>query len=279
MQIIDSWAFCLRSQAVGQKDRFMSGLNIASTIGSLNTVRNLSAMHRSIRKTASRLASGKRITRAADDSAGLVVSEQMRAQVASLTQQIVNLDNVIKRNKTADSHLVEMEDHLIEMREIATAAASTGGIEQGQVEAYEDELDRSAEALDKMADDTMLGDSALLDGSENSVAEIQRLGHFDLSDVEKVKEAVTRIDERIKDIQKVHAGLGAAISREIESMRESLAVAHRNLVETESDIRDSGMALEQSGFVSRLVRSDLGSSLLAQGNLVSQSVFGLVTDP
>jgi len=257
----------------------MSVLNIASTIGSQNTVRNLSAMHRSIRKTAARLVSGKRINNAANDPAGLVVSEHMRAQVASLTQQIVNLDNIISRNRTADSHLVEMEDHLIEMREIAIAAASTGGIDQNQVEAYENEMNHSAEALDKMADDARLGDSALLDGSENSVAEIQRLGHFDLSDSEKVNEAVTRIDERISEIHDVHAGLGAAISHEIEAMRESLAVAHNNLVEAESEIRDSDMALELSVLVSRLVRSDLGTSILAQGNLVSQSVFGLVTDP
>lgn len=256
----------------------MSGLSGASIIGSENTIRNLSAMHRSIRKTSERPISSKRGRAPADDSSGVAASEQMRAQAASLTQQIVNLDNVTSRNRHAYSHLVDMEDHLIEMREVAIAAASTGGLDENQVPLYRRELNQSASEFNEMVCGASYDGSRLLDGSESSVANIERMEKFDLSDISKLESAISRIDESIAQIHDVHARLGASISQEMESLRESLAITHRNLVEAESDICDADAARDHSYYVSRLVRAHSASAVLAQGNLVSQSVFGLVTD-
>jgi flagellin-like hook-associated protein FlgL len=171
-----------------------------------------------------------------------------------------------------------MEDHLTEMREVAVAAAQTGGLTEDQVEAYQGELNMSVREFNDMADDAVYGGSKLLDGSENSVANIDRLDVFDLSDVSKLESAITKIDESIAQIHQVHARLGASMFQEMESLRESLATTHRDLVEAESEIRDADAARAHSNYVSRLVRAHSASAIMAQGNLVSQSVFGLVTD-
>jgi flagellin len=278
IDIADYRAPYLRERAAGQKDRLMSGLTGASIIGSENTIRNLSAMHRSIRKTSERVGSGKHAHAPADDASGVAASEQMRAQAASLTQQIVNLDNVINRNRHADSHLVEMEDHLIDMREVAIAAEQTGGLAEDQIDAYQGELNLSSREFNQMVDGAVYGESRLLDGSANSVADIERMESFDLSDISKVESAIKKIDESIAEIHQIHARLGASISQEMASLRQSLAITHKNLVEAESDIDDADAAREHSYYASRLMRAHSSTAILAQGNLVSQSVFGLVTD-
>ncbi len=254
----------------------MMGLSINTNAGSLNTVRNLSTMQRSIRKTMQKLSSGLRINSAADDPAGLVISEQMRAQIGSIAQEIANLDGIISRNKTADSCLMQMQDRLIDMREVAVAAASNGYVDDSMVEAYESELNNCASAFNSMAETAAFGTKKLLDGSDGSVAEIEDVEQFDLSSPESVEQAVEAIDEKLAEIHGVQGELGASTAHELASMRDSLEISHRNLTESESIIRDADMAREQVNFVSQLLRIQVGTAVLAQGNLLAKNVFGLI---
>jgi len=224
----------------------------------------------------SKLSSGSEINSAADDPSGLVISEQMRSQIGSIAQKIVNLDTLLDKNNTADSHLVEMEDALIEMREMAVAATSTGSVDDNMVSAYENALNDSASAFNKLADESVFGRQKLFDGSEGSVANIADLESFDLSDPEAAENAVSLIDEKLAEIQGIHGQLGARSAHELQAMRDNLAVTHSNLTAAESNIRDADIALMQSQFVSQKLRMQGATALLAQGHLLSKSVFGLL---
>lgn len=254
----------------------MMGLSVSANMASLNTVRNLSMMHRSIRKTGEKLSSGQRINSAADDPAGLVISEQMRSQIGSIAQEITNLDHVISKNKTADSFLMQLEDRLLEMREMAVAATSSGNLDENMVEAYENEMSNSASAFNSVVDMATFGTMKLLDGSEGSVAAVENIEQPDLSTAEAAEEAIAAVDEKLAEIHEAHGALGATIAQEYESMRSSLEVSHNNLVESESSIRDADMAMEQAYFASQMLRIQVGTALLAQGNLMAQNVFGLI---
>ncbi len=256
----------------------MMGLSINTNTGSLNTIRNLSMMQRSIKKTAAKLSSGQKINQAADDPAGLVISEQMRAQIGSIAQKITNLDNAINRNQTADSFLVQMEENLLEMREIAVAASSTGNVDEAMVESYESALNDSVEALNGIAESAAFGTKKLLDGSEDSVANLKSTEGFDLSTAESAEAAIDTIDQKLADVHAVHGELGATTAHEYESMRSSLEVSHNNLVESESAVRDADMAKEQTAFLAQMLNINGATAMLAQGNLVSRAVFGLVTE-
>jgi flagellin len=255
----------------------MMGLSVNANMASLNTVRNLSMMQRSIRKTGGKLSSGQRINSAADDPAGLVISEQMRAQIGSIAQEITNLDSLISKNKTADSFLMQLEDRLLEMREMAVAATSSGNLDENMVEVYENEMSNSASAFNRVVDTASFGTRKLLDGSEGTVATVEDIEQPDLSTAEAAEEAIAAVDKKLAEIHEAHGALGATIAQEYESMRSSLEVSHDNLVESESSIRDADMAMEQAYFASQMLRIQAGTALLAQGNLISQNVFGLIS--
>jgi flagellin len=201
----------------------------------------------------------------------------MRAQIGSIAQEITNLDNVISKNKTADSFLMQLEDRLLEMREMAVAATSSGNLDENMVEVYENEMSNIASAFNSVVDTAAFGTMKLLDGSEGSVAAVEDIEQLDLSTAEAAEEAIAAVDEKLAEIHEAHGALGATIAQEYESMRSSLEVSHNNLVESESSIRDADMAMEQAYFASQMLRIQVGTALLAQGNLMSQNVFGLIS--
>ncbi len=254
----------------------MLGIGASTNSTSLNIVRNLSTMQRAVRKTQEKLASGLRINSAADDPAGLVVSEQMRSQVASISQQIVNLETAVNKLGTADEALSTMESQLLEMRELAVAAVSGGYVDESVRDAYETTLNSSVEAFNMTVDSGAFGRQMLFDGSEGSVAEIDKLPQIDLSDRQKAEEAISAIDSKLSEVMEVHGEIGARSKNEIASMRSNLEASHINLTEAESVIRDTDFALEQARLVSLTLRVQAGTSMLAQGSLLSHAVLGLL---
>jgi flagellin len=224
-----------------------------------------------------RLSSGSRINAGSDDPAGLVISEQMRTQIGSAAQKMRNMDILISRNNTADSYLVQMEERLLEMREIAVAATSTGYIDERMIDAYENELNGIASTFNGIATDAAFGMKELLDGSDGSVADVKEIEEFDLSDQESAEISIGVIDERLSEIHEVREELGAVTSALLESSRNSLEMSHRNLVESESGIRDADMAKEQTALTLQLLGVHFGTAILSHGNLVAANVFGLVS--
>ncbi len=254
----------------------MAIMGVTSNVGSLNIVRNLSTMQRSLRKTQGKLSSGLRIDRADEDPAGLVISEQMRSQVASVSQLISNLENAINKSKTADSALMRAEEQLLEMRDLAVAATSSGNVDEAMKDAYEDALNSSVSSYNNIVENESYGRQKLFDGSEGSLADLESIARFDLSDPEQAEQAIAAIDEKLEEVTKAHGSLGATAANEIETMQRNLRNTHVNLTQSESEIRDADMAAEEARKVSLMLRIKGGISLMAQGNLMSKSVLGLL---
>lgn len=223
-----------------------------------------------------KLSSGERINKASDDPSGLVISEKMRAQIGSIAKEITNLDLVLAKNNTADSHLMQMEDQLISMRDVAVAASSTGYVDEGMAQAYETVLNDSVRSVNKMAEEASFGNTGLFDGSAGSVADLDALSTFDLSDPEQAQQAIEKIDEKLSELHSLHGELGAKSAYEVQAMRRNLTVTHQNLTESESTIRDADMAKLQTDLVAQKLKVEISTALLAQGNLMSKSVLGLV---
>jgi flagellin len=255
----------------------MAGLSVTAYSGSLNTVRNLSTMQRSVNKTMSKMSSGLAINTAADDPAGLVISEKMRSQIGSIAQQITNLDNLIDKNRTADSYIMKMEEQLIDVREIAVAAASSGSVDDSMAESYNDAVSSSVDTINSQIKNAAYGSKNLLDGSEGSVAKVTELRQFDISKPEQAEQAIEEIDRKLGEVHKIHGELGAKSARELQSMRDSLAVSSSNATASESQIRDGDAAKQQTALVSQMLRLNTGTATLAHGKLLSKSVLGLLS--
>ncbi|MBA3845330.1 MAG: hypothetical protein H0X45_01670 [Planctomycetes bacterium] len=135
--------------------------NIASVNGHRNMVKNDAAISRSLEK----LSSGLRINKAADDAAGLVISEQMRAQITGLNQAVDNSETAISMVQTAEGSLDEINSLLLKSRELVLHASNAGTNDVGQLLADQKELDNAIDSITRIAEQAQFGTKKLLDGS------------------------------------------------------------------------------------------------------------------
>jgi len=148
-------------------------LRINTNIAALNAHRNLVNSNNSLSKSMQRLSSGYRINQGADDPAGLVISEQFRAQIAGLNQAIENSEGSINMIQTAEGALTEINTLLTSMRELAIHAANEGFNDEDQLAADQAEITNALETIDRIAANTQFGTKKLLDGSKENVASIE----------------------------------------------------------------------------------------------------------
>jgi len=156
-------------------------LRINHNIASLNANRNLGQTTYSMEKSMQKLSSGFRINVAADDPAGLVISEQFRAQIAGLNRAIQNSEGSISMIQTAEGALTEINNLLISMRELAIHAANEGFNDSDQLAADQAEIEQAVKTIDRIAANTQFGTKKLLDGSKENVASITSNNYTDLT--------------------------------------------------------------------------------------------------
>jgi flagellin len=119
-----------------------------------------------------KLSSGYRINRASDDPAGLVISEQFRAQIAGLNRAIQNSEGSINMIQTAEGSLNEINSLLVSMRELAIHAANEGFNDANQLAADQAEIENAIRTIDRIAANTQFGTKKLLDGTKDNIATI-----------------------------------------------------------------------------------------------------------
>ncbi|MBD3180320.1 MAG: flagellin [Candidatus Latescibacteria bacterium] len=138
---------------------------INHNISSLNSLRNLSNTENTISKSLERLSSGLRVTRGADDPAGLVISENMRAQITGIRQAIENGETATAMIQTAEGAMNEVHNLLNSIRELALHAANEGSNDSVMLSADQDEIDNAIATINRIADQTQFGTKKLLDGT------------------------------------------------------------------------------------------------------------------
>jgi flagellin len=147
-------------------------LRINNNIAAINAHRNLVNTTTSLSKSMEKLSSGYRINRAADNPAGLVISEQFRAQIAGLNKAIDNSEGSINMIQTAEGALTEINSLLVSMRELAIHAANEGFNDSQQLAADQAEIDNAIKTIDRIAANTQFGTKKLLDGTKANTATI-----------------------------------------------------------------------------------------------------------
>ncbi|MFQ6007517.1 MAG: flagellin, partial [Candidatus Zixiibacteriota bacterium] len=137
-----------------------------------NAHRNLINTTTGLASSMEKLSSGFRINKGSDNPAGLVISEQFRAQIAGLNRAIENSEGSINMIQTAEGALTEISNLLISMRELAIHAANEGFNDADQLAADQAEIDNAIKTIDRIASNTQFGTKKLLDGSKDNIATI-----------------------------------------------------------------------------------------------------------
>ncbi len=276
------------------------GLRIGTNLASMAAQRVLSMNQGHAAKSMTRLASGDRITTAADDAAGLSISERLRGQIRSMKQAQRNSNDGISLVQVAEGGLAEVSNSLIRMRELSVQAASDtiGDRERSFID---QEIQQLKVEIDRVADSTNFNGTPLLNGeNDKDVLEIQvgafgseanriqypinefniKTGEIGIEDaevleVETALETMDQVDSALDKINNYRATLGAMQNR-LQSTSNSLAISVEGLSSANSRIRDTDIAEESAEFVKRNILNSASVSVLAQANQIPAQALRLL---
>jgi flagellin len=260
------------------------GLRINQNIAAQNAYRNLSVTDGQMSKALEKLSSGFRINRAADDAAGLAISEGLRSQVGGLKTGVKNAQDGVSVAQTAEGALTEVHAMLQRMNDLAVQHQN-GVQNSDSLSALEEEFDALQTEITRITDNTKFNGVDLFDGStltfqvgydsadtididNPDVANDAALGALDINDSTTVQDAITSVST-------MRANLGAVQNR-FEHAINSLNVAIENLSASEGRIRDTDMAQEMVSFTRAQILSQAGTAMLAQANQAPQGVLQLL---
>ena len=273
---------------------------VQHNITAMNSNRQLGIRTDVQAKTSEKLSSGYRINRAADDAAGLAISEKMRRQVRGLTQASANAQDGISAVQTAEGALNEVHDMLQRMNELAVKASndtlqtSDRDYIQREIKALVDEIHRTGAS-------TQFNDTNLLDGSFTGKklqvgSEAKDTNQIEISivaltatglsiDGTKVKvtgsngvnarNSIQVIKDALELVSSQRADLGAVQNR-LEHTIKNLDNVVENTQAAESQIRDTDMAEEMVRYSNNNILAQAGQSMLAQANQTNQGVLSLL---
>jgi flagellin len=145
-------------------------LRINHNTSAINSHRNLQANQADMAKTLERLSSGYRINRASEGPASLVISEQMRAQIAGMNQAIDNSESAISLVQTTEANMAEINNLLVSIRQLAIHASNEGVNDEVMLEADQREIDNALSTIARISDQAQFGQKKLLDGSKGASA-------------------------------------------------------------------------------------------------------------
>ena len=265
-------------------------LRIQNNVEAFNAHRQLVGTSDRMAKSIERLSSGYRINRAADDAAGLAISERLRSQVRGLGQAQRNAQDAVSLVQTAEGSLTEVHSMLQRVRELAVQYKN-GSLSTSDRTAIQSEVNQLASEVERIGNSSEFNNIKLLnavgtvtfqvgaeDGESISVSTIS-LGSsvnsatFSLSATGTAD--ISEIDASIANVSAQRATFGAVQNR-LEYTLNNLATYQENLVASESRIRDVDMAAEMVAFTKYQILQQAGTAMLAQANQSSQGVLSLL---
>jgi len=278
-------------------------LNVNTNVSSLLAQRNLSRSQGNVQKSLQRLSTGMRINSAADDAAGLAISQKLKSQVRAMSQAERNANDGISMIQTAEGSIEQMGDILNRMRELAVQS-SNGTLTNTDRSFLDTEFKSLISEMDRIADTTEFNGRKLLQGSAStgislqiginnttndritvSIANIKTsnlgatttnaLGSQALSTVTGAQSSLAVIDGAINSLSSVRSKLGTAQNRLSVSI-ENLGSSIENISAANARIRDVDVARETANLTKGQILVQAGVSVLAQANQSPQIALSLL---
>jgi flagellin len=271
-------------------------INVHTNVGSLNTQRSLATSQMKLARSVEKLSSGFRINKAADDAAGMAISEQMSADIRSLKQASRNANDATSLLQTAEGGLVEVANILGRMRELAVESASDG-VNDTQRGFINTEIVQLQEEIDRIVDVADYNETALLDGTMDvdiqiglddgdvlNIAIAQDhdsaglgvdAGNVDMSTKAGAVSSLQAIDQAIETVSTTRATLGAKQNR-VDHIVNNLSIQHENLSAANSRIKEVDVAEEMATLTKNQILVQAGVSMLSQANSSPQVALNLL---
>ncbi len=254
-----------------------------------------------VNQASTRLSTGFQINRGADDPAGLITSENLRAVLAALDSESRSLERTGSVARVADGALSEVSGMLAEARGLAVQAANGAGVSDAERDAIQMEMDSILSTVDRLTGGTTFSGNSLLDGTAELSAGGQSmsidamnsssLGEVDTKDGtatlaslrsggtlsmsgDQLEAAVASIESAISQVASMRGEIGAFERHAVGSRQNSLAVEMENIAAAESQIRDTDFAAE----ISELIRGKISVEASLKAMSIEQSMATRVVD-
>ena len=267
---------------------------VQHNLSSMNTNRQLGTVTEAMSKSTEKLSSGYKINRAADDAAGLSISEKLRSQIRGLDKAASNSQDGISLIQVAEGALNETHSILQRMNELATQAANDTNTSVDRT-AISAEMDQLTSEINRIQSTTQFNTMNLLDGSFKgkyiqvgankgqtltiSISQMNAasigVSKLDVKSNSKAGEAMSKIQKAIESVSDQRAKLGA-IQNRLEHTINNLNTTSENTAAAESRIRDTDMATEMVEYSKNNILQQAGQSMLAQANQKTQGVLSLL---
>jgi len=268
-------------------------LRINTNVEAFNAHRQLSGTSEKLGKAMERLSSGYRINRAADDAAGLAISEKLQGQIGGLEQAQRNAQDAISLVQTAEGSLQEVHNMLGRVRELAVQYKN-GTLSASDQTSIENEVASLGQEIARIGSDTKFNGITLLSGTptvtfqvgpdDSQTITVAGANLYGAGSAYSVDSAIftafstttmAAIDAAIQSVSTTRATFGAAQNR-IEHTINGLSAYEENLQASESRIRDVDMAAEMTKFTKYQILQQAGTSMLAQATTMPQAVLSLL---
>jgi flagellin len=268
-------------------------LRIHNNVEAFNAHRNLATTGTKLADSLEKLSSGYRINRAADDAAGLAISEKLRGQVKGLAQASRNVGDAISLVQTAEGSMNEVHAMLQRVRELAVQYGN-GTLSTADKASITAEVAQLQSDIERIGKDTEFNGIKLLSGA-NPLITFQ-VGAMDAQNISVITASLTtlvtagsaagafslgdatdlaQIDAAIDNLSK-QRGVFGAVQNRLEYTANQLSSYEENLMAAESRIRDVDMAAEMAEMTKQQILNQAGTSMLAQANQLPQSVLSLL---
>jgi flagellin len=281
----------------GEERSRRNGPPVNSNTTSLNAQRNVSRVTERLGVSFQRLSTGLRIATAADDAAGLAISERLRSQIRSLAQASRNANDGISLVQVGEGALNEVSNILIRLRELAIQSANGSSSTQDK-DTIQQEFSSLVNEIDRIAQSTEFNGIRLLDGGSSSVnfqvginttagidvlnvtlqsalATSLNLQSLDIGSGGDTSSAISSIDNAINRVSALRGTFGALQNR-LQSTIANLAVAQESLSAAESRIRDVDVAVETAELTRNSILQQAAISILGQANSQPQAALSLL---
>jgi flagellin len=262
-------------------------LRITQNIEALTASRHLQATTLNLTKSMEKLSSGYRINSAADDAAGLGISESMRSQIRGLAQGQKNIQDGVSMVQTAEGNLDEVHSILQRVRELAVEYRN-GSLSAAGKGAIQSEVDQLSAEITRIGNAAVFNGVSLLSGSASVTFQVGAndgetiaISFANLATAvgaaysNMATASLAAIDAAVDAVSAMRSGLGAVQNR-LEHALSVTGVYQENLTSAESRIRDVDMAEEMVTLTKNQILQQAGTAMLAQANQAPQSVLSLL---
>lgn len=267
-------------------------LRINTNVAALNAYNNLSTNQNKLADAFGQLSSGLRINKAADDAAGLSISQGLTSQINGMTQAVSNAQDGINVAQIADGALGTAQSVLQRMRTLAVQASNTGSQDTASTTAAQTEITSLNAQLNSISANTSFGSQKLLDGGYNGTFQVgantgesismglasssaTALGTSGVDVTSGASAAITTIDTAIAAVSTERSGIGAT-QNQLNYTVSNLQTSITNVTASRSNLTDADLAQQATAMTQNQVLTQAATAVLAQANSAPQAVLKLL---